>query len=109
MVEEDPNIYRLEGSSNEIGGLITIKKPSEVVFKKPKTSLLGLDKLAEQKQRERDLKRSSPDRLEHHREKKYRRPQDETPTYTGGVDKRAQEKLKDRLKNQRCEFKDLLV
>ena len=45
--EED--IYRLEGTKNEKGGLVIKKKPApgaNFEFKVPKVSLLGLDKLA---------------------------------------------------------------
>jgi hypothetical protein len=48
--DDDSDLYRLEGSKNEIGGLISKKKPPEDggVFKAPapKKSGLGLDKLA---------------------------------------------------------------
>jgi hypothetical protein len=46
----DPDLYRLEGSKDERGGLIIKKKPpgDSEVFKAPipKKSILGLDKLA---------------------------------------------------------------
>lgn len=53
----DADVHRLEGldASNQVGGLIVKKKKTsddkDVVFKKPEitTSLLGLDKLAEEK------------------------------------------------------------
>lgn len=47
MTENDENLYRLDGSKEEVGGLIIKKKPAPIesfVFKKP--SLFGLDKLA---------------------------------------------------------------
>lgn len=47
MLEEDESLYKLEGSKEEIGGLIIKKKPAPIKdfqFKVP--SLLGLDKLA---------------------------------------------------------------
>jgi hypothetical protein len=48
--DDDADLYRLEGSKNEGGGLIIKKKPPEDsgVFKAPapKKSILGLDKLA---------------------------------------------------------------
>jgi hypothetical protein len=48
--DDDSDLYRLEGSKNESGGLIVKKKPPEdsAVFKvpAPKKSILGLDKLA---------------------------------------------------------------
>lgn len=45
----ESDIYRLEGTQNEKGGLIVNKKPAPTAnfeFKVPKVSLLGLDKLA---------------------------------------------------------------
>jgi hypothetical protein len=47
--DDDSDLYRLEGSKNERGGLIIKKKPpGDGVFKAPfpKKSILGLDKLA---------------------------------------------------------------
>lgn len=47
--DDDEGVHRLEGSKHEIGGLIIKKKPvagANFEFKLPKTSLLGLDKLA---------------------------------------------------------------
>lgn len=47
MSENDENLYRLDGSKEEVGGLIIKKKPAPIEnfeFKKP--SLFGLDKLA---------------------------------------------------------------
>lgn len=47
--DDDDGIHRLEGSKNEVGGLIIKKKPvagANFEFKLPTTSLLGLDKLA---------------------------------------------------------------
>ena len=54
--DSDPSLHRLEGSSEgEVGGLVIMKKgPSgddKHVFKRPMTSLLGLDKLAEAKRK----------------------------------------------------------
>ena len=46
------NVHRLEGSSGGAGGLVIRKKASDTKelssssFKSPKTSMLGLDKLA---------------------------------------------------------------
>lgn len=45
----ESDIYRLEGTTNEKGGLIIKKKPPPAAnfeFKVPKVSLLGLDKIA---------------------------------------------------------------
>ena len=54
--DSDPSLHRLEGSAgNEVGGLVIMKKgpagEDQHVFKKPLTSLLGLDKLAEAKRK----------------------------------------------------------
>ena len=88
---------RLEGTSgNEKGGLMIMKKSNnegeQHLFKKPMmSSLLGLDKLAEEK-RKQDAQK-----------KLYRNRKDETPSYTGGVsdeylrrEKVRKEKEKDR-------------
>jgi len=63
MSSFNPRTHRLEGSGNETGGLIVKKirdKPNtsssndDHVFKKPTTSLLGLDRLARKKREERE-------------------------------------------------------
>jgi pre-mRNA-splicing factor ATP-dependent RNA helicase DHX38/PRP16 len=114
----DENIHRLEGSgkSSSSGGLIVRKKKAEdqVEFKEPKVSLLGLDKLAAIKEKERreleakgeteSAKRfklldkgsgSSDDR------RQFRKYSDETPTHTGGVAREAYEKRKEREKREK--------
>lgn len=48
------NVDRLEGSAPSTGGLVIKKKDADSVFKVPKPSLLGLDRLAEQKRKERE-------------------------------------------------------
>lgn len=56
----NPATHRLEGSSGEHGGLIVKNKQGNIsgsdddVFKKPSTSLLGLDRLAKRKKEERE-------------------------------------------------------
>ncbi|KAL7305956.1 hypothetical protein TKK_0001429 [Trichogramma kaykai] len=106
------SVYRLDGSDDtEIGGLIVTKKQtSDHVFKKPQTSILGLDKLAEQKRRENSLepKTLKRDDTEHDSKKrKYRTYAEETPTYTGGVNKRAKERLDYRInRNHRDRRRD---
>lgn len=87
MEESSEDVYRLEGSQNETGGLIIRKKVSDHTFKKPQASALGLDKLAQ--------------KIRNEKEKKYRAPQEETPTYTAGVNREARERLESRLKRQR--------
>lgn len=115
---EEENIHRLEGtSSNEKGGLIVKKKPP--TFKIPQTSLLGLDKLAAAKRREKeDVARkmsfsideeegSSHESNKSDKNKKegnvrkFRAPQEETPTYTGGISDEARTRLLERLNNNR--------
>ncbi|KAJ8932077.1 hypothetical protein NQ314_014979 [Rhamnusium bicolor] len=51
-MDSEENVHRLEGSSNEKGGLIIKKKT--FTFKVPQPSLLGLDKLALQKRKEKE-------------------------------------------------------
>lgn len=49
MENDEEGVYRLEGTQDEKGGLIIKKKPvpnESFEFKVPKTSLLGLDRLA---------------------------------------------------------------
>ena len=86
--QSDESVHRLEGSqNNEPCGLIIKKKSSDHTFKKPQGSVFGLDRLAEKIRKEK--------------EKNYRSRQEETPTYTGGVDREARERLESRLKRQR--------
>lgn len=115
--EEDENVHRLEGSGNQKGGLIVKKKVA--TFKVPQPSLLGLDKLAAQRRKEReenarkisflnkeDDSSSSSDSSDEDQtkpkiERKYRAVNEETPTYTGGISKEARERLLDRLAKNR--------
>ena len=105
----------LEGSSGGTGGLIIRKKNDDSVFKvpdAPKRSLLGLDKLSELRKKVlKDEKKKSKDNSSSsdssdsnsdedrdqkksiHREREYRSKYSETPTYSGGVDRYAREKL----------------
>lgn len=100
-MSEDSNLYRLEGSDNKPGGLIIRKKVSDHTFKKPQSSILGLDKLAERKRRENSQEPTeSKSRLDT-KERKYRSHEEETPTHTGGVNSEAQKRLETRLKHQR--------
>ncbi|KAK5642286.1 hypothetical protein RI129_008453 [Pyrocoelia pectoralis] len=112
MSEDDESLHRLEGVSGEKGGLIVKKKPPSFVV--PQPSLLGLDKLAAAKRREKeDAARKISFRMEeddstpdihnqlkdkHSTEKrKFRSPNIETPTYTGGITELARERLIERL------------
>ncbi|XP_056646723.1 pre-mRNA-splicing factor ATP-dependent RNA helicase PRP16 [Diorhabda sublineata] len=111
-MDPEKNLHRLEGSSLVRGGLITKKKLH--VFKVPQVSLFGLDKLAAQKKREReaankisfDINGSDNNEEEyivkekfdkHGTRRKFREPQAETPTYTGGISKEARKRLKERI------------
>lgn len=110
-MDDNSDLHRLEGSDGtETGGLIVKKKqPSDHTFKKPLPSSFGLDKLAEQKRRENSQEPSKTRYSSESRDSKdrrYRSYAEETPTYTGGVDKKAQEKLEARLKRQRLEKLD---
>lgn len=106
MSDNDENIHRLEGTSGETkGGLIIIKKdkPEEFQFAKP--SLLGLDKLAAARRQQNRLisfnqeEQGSDESNESKgvRERKYRKPNEETPTYTGGISEQARERMLERL------------
>lgn len=111
-MDSEENVHRLEGSGNEKGGLIVTKKPS--VFKIPQPSLFGLDKLAAQKRKEKaeaarkmsfnmdddDSNEENDVSIKQRQEKdnrKFRSPQEETPTYTGGLSKEARDRLIERL------------
>lgn len=52
--EESDGVHRLEASAPATGGLVVKKKDADTKFKVPQTSLLGLDRLAAQKRKERD-------------------------------------------------------
>ncbi len=104
----DDNIHRLEGSGEVKGGLVIRKKKAEDGFKAPKASLLGLDKLAALKEKERkeieeDL--SAAKRFKSVEKKdesrRYREQYEETPTYTGGVHSGALEKRRERDRKDR--------
>ncbi|CAH1163774.1 unnamed protein product [Phaedon cochleariae] len=128
-MDSDENIHRLEGSISTKGGLIIKKKPTSpslASFKVPQTSLLGLDKLAVQKRKEKEMARkmsfdieekdseisdndeivlkNSPDEKSAET-RKFRNPQEETPTYTGGITKEARDRLIERLSSNRLKEK----
>jgi hypothetical protein len=116
MSEE--NIHRLEGSGEVRGGLVIRKKKAEDDFKTPQSSLLGLDKLAALKEKEKE-RLSSDDkqnesaakklkscddgeaRKQSDEHRKYRSRYDETPTHTGGVSKDVYERRKERDRKDR--------
>lgn len=110
MDQTEPDIYRLEGIKETKGGLI-VKKKSTSTFKVPQPSLLGLDRLAAQKRKEREEvarkmsfaiddeesgSSQTPCRTENSNKRKFRSPQEETPTYTGGISQEARERMIER-------------
>lgn len=110
MADGDESLHRLEGTSGDApGGLILKKKetPGEFQFVKP--SLLGLDKLAAEKRKQNRLISFQDDEEEEGersseqsgsggaKERKYRRHNEETPTYTGGISEQARERMLERL------------
>lgn len=118
-MDEEDGVHRLEGTSgNEKGGLIVTKK-KEPTFKVPKPSLLGLDRLAAQKRKEKEdaarkmsfsmddegpsespARPSQGSTSKSKDERKFRSAAEETPTYTGGVTKEAQERLRERERDR---------
>lgn len=118
-METEDGVHRLEGLSDQKGGLIVKKKVP--TFKVPQPSLLGLDKLAEQKRRDKkDAERKmsfSMDMYDGNEEtstssqistvdkRKYRSPHEETPTYTGGISEEARERLLQRLNSNKNKIK----
>lgn len=110
MGSEDDGVYRLEGTKDTKGGLI-VKKKQKSMFKVPQPSLLGLDRLAAQKRKDQqelarkmsfvmDDEESGSSRetfnLDRSNNRKFRSPQEETPTYTGGIAQEAKERLLER-------------
>ncbi|GBM31022.1 Pre-mRNA-splicing factor ATP-dependent RNA helicase PRP16 [Araneus ventricosus] len=105
------SIHRLEGSNDQVGGLIIKKKSDDdALFKvpAPKKSLLGLDVLAEKRRKEQlsenKQKVSLSKKYDEHdesRKKKYRSSHDETPTYTGGVSKEYLKRVYERQRREK--------
>jgi pre-mRNA-splicing factor ATP-dependent RNA helicase DHX38/PRP16 len=123
------NIHRLEGTGPQVGGLVIRKKKTEDDEDSPRVaklphlenkSLLGLDKLAELKEKERamakkvkDLEdekifnkkpRGSSENDDVDKDKKsrhYRKSHEETPSHTGGVSKDAKQRRHDRRAKER--------
>ncbi|XP_049819947.1 pre-mRNA-splicing factor ATP-dependent RNA helicase PRP16 isoform X2 [Aethina tumida] len=119
-MDSDDNVYRLEGSSGgERGGLIVKKKTPS--FKVPQPSRLGLDRLAAAKRKEKeDVARKMSfaiDDEEGHSEsatfkkdavpkdRKFRSPHQETPTYTGGITAEARDRMIERLNSNKSKEK----
>lgn len=120
-MDSEDNVHRLEGTQNETGGLIVKKKPP--TFKVPQPSKLGLDKLAAAKRKEKEdaarkmsftidendtVDDGSPMLKEKHSKdnRKFRSPQEETPTYTGGISKEARERLMERITANHSKHKE---
>ncbi|KAL1129092.1 hypothetical protein AAG570_013623 [Ranatra chinensis] len=110
MENEEENLFKLPAIQDQVGGLIIKKKPApqdNFEFKIPKTSLLGLDKLAAIRRKEKaELEQKESKKLKTSsdsgsREKKhYRDKPDETPTNTGGVSREAMERMAERSKDK---------
>lgn len=93
--------------TTQTGGLIIRKKTADHTFKKPETSSLGLDKLAERKRREQSQEPTTSSKSKSEgKDRKYRSYEEETPTHTGGVNYEAQRRLESRLKRQRLNADD---
>lgn len=116
---DDPSLHRLEGSGSQTGGLVIKKKSSDSTFKIPKPSLLGLDRLAAEKRKEREESKRlisfketeyddvsatpasassetvrTPDLTSVHKlSRQFREPRDDTPSHTGGVSEKARDRL----------------
>ncbi|XP_063846008.1 pre-mRNA-splicing factor ATP-dependent RNA helicase PRP16-like [Scylla paramamosain] len=117
----------LEGSTGGAGGLVVRKtRDDDATFKRPappRGSLLGLDKLAALRKKMREDKgdtltsskrkhtssSSSSDSDDENgagqkikgKEREYRSRYDETPTYTGGVDRAARDRIVEKQRRQR--------
>ncbi|KAG8230357.1 hypothetical protein J437_LFUL000628 [Ladona fulva] len=125
MEEDDPEIYRLEGSKSEVGGLIIKKKPNQNdnTFKvpPPRQSLLGLDKLAALRKKEREEEflqlektkqlacsedndekdKEELQKKKRHNDRHYRELRVETPTHTGGITDEARRRLVEHMKRNK--------
>ena len=112
-------VHRLEGSGPSVGGLVIRKKQSDdsqIKFKAPSVSKLGLDRLAAKKEQEkREIGSGTPTRISAKRssdgkddddrsgggKRKYRERLDETPSHPGGVDSRFKERQREREERHR--------
>ncbi|XP_065064439.1 pre-mRNA-splicing factor ATP-dependent RNA helicase PRP16-like [Rhopilema esculentum] len=120
------SIDRLEGSSNEVGGLIIKKKKTgdqgeNREFKRPSESRLGLKRLAEEKRKQKDEEarikeageeysryKDEKEESDSYSEKRYKKDgrhyrayKPETPSHPGGVNKEAQARIKERYERSR--------
>lgn len=123
--EDDSSVHRLEASAPATGGLVLKKKDSDKTFKVPKPSLLGLDRLAAQKRKERDDQKrlisfkdseydddvsatpdhnamKTPDHESIHKlNRQYRELKDDTPSHGGGVSDKARDRLAERIEKDK--------
>ena len=114
------SVDRLEGSRNEVGGLIikSKSKKDDLEFKRPTESLLGLKKLAEEKRKQNreEEKRKNRDSLKEKDDedeeynmskkkfkdsRKYRAYKPETPSHPGGVSEEARARIRARQDRER--------
>ncbi|CAH0729474.1 unnamed protein product, partial [Brenthis ino] len=118
MSDSEENLHRLEGTSSDAPcGLIIKKKDKPPDFQFARPSLLGLDKLAAAKRKqnrlisfqnedndgeESDSKQDSSDG----KGRKYRKHNEETPTYTGGLSEQARERMLERLQKKEKETRE---
>lgn len=117
-MDNDENVHRLEGISDQTGGLIVKKKAP--TFKVPQPSLLGLDRLAAQRRKEReenarkisfldkeeeseedDKSFKEPEEKHSGKERHWRSTKVETPSHTGGISNEARSRLIERLKQSK--------
>ncbi|XP_013188412.2 pre-mRNA-splicing factor ATP-dependent RNA helicase PRP16 isoform X5 [Amyelois transitella] len=114
MADGDESVHRLEGTSGDApGGLILKKKDKPDDFQFAKPSLLGLDKLAAAKRKQNRLISFQDDANEddladdknESKVRKYRKHNEETPTYTGGISEQARERMLERLQRKEKETK----
>lgn len=108
----DSQVDRLEGiAEGEVKGGLVIKKKQptgdaqneEHVFKKPRISVFGLDKLAAAKRKEREEQEKAGNEADDRKddkqrrdERQFRKPRIETPSHTGGVSDDYRERRKER-------------
>lgn len=110
MEDEDDGVHRLPGTSDVQGGLIIKKKSNPEEAKTPRSSLLGLDKLAaalkNDKSRLISFGRDEDEDEDEGEEnattgefqrRRYRQPHEETPTYTGGLTEEAKQRMLERM------------
>ncbi|XP_063535464.1 pre-mRNA-splicing factor ATP-dependent RNA helicase PRP16-like [Cydia strobilella] len=115
MSDSEENLHRLEGTSGDaVGGLIIKKKDNPADFQFARPSLLGLDKLAASKRKQNRLISFQEDENEEDdkpatsgvKERKYRKHNEETPTYTGGISEAAVLRQLERTQRKEKEAKE---